>query len=77
MLKCNQPYIIPLIIAVVLIIIIYYGYKYKKIFFVLLMGGIGVWYVMRKNKIDLSPIQPNNIHHKDVFDLPLYFIEYK
>ena len=74
MLKCNQPYIIPLIIAVVLIIII--GYKYKKIFFVLL-GGILVWYVIRKDKIDLSQIQPNNIQHKDVFNLPLYFIEYK
>jgi len=77
MLKCNQPYIAQLIIVFVLIIIIYFGYKYKKIFFVLLLGGIGIWYIMGKNKIDLSSIQPNNIQHKDVFDLPLYFIEYK
>ena len=62
MLKCNQPYIIPLIIAVVLIIIIYYGYKYKKIFFVLCQNHFKLDKMIDKSKV--NSLMYHNPHKK-------------
>ena len=77
MLKCNQPYIVPIIIIFLLIIFAYYANKHKKIFIIIVFIGIFIWYIKKNKQIDLSIIMPNNIQNNDIFDLPPYFIEYK
>lgn len=77
MLKCNQPFITSIIIAIILAIIMYYSYKHKKTVLIMLFIGFCIWYMLKNKQIDLSLVKPNNIQNNDIFDLPLYFIEYK